>query len=445
MTKFESRPSKVALWEYLFFVDIEGHRDDANVAAALEEVATHRGLPQGARLLSRGGDLMDAHAPRHEPRRPRAGERARDRALRARQADRRDRARARASPRPTSSRWRPTRIRSAPRPKALAAIRGALDVLHYYPGRQRLRAEGGARAQASACAPENIVLGNGSNDVLELVARAFLTRGGLGGRIRSTRFMVYPLVVQAIGARAHRGARARLRRTTSRRWRAASAPDTKIVFLANPNNPTGTFLPVGRGARASSSASRRTCIVVLDEAYGEYLPDALRVAHARRGSRSFPNLVVSRTLSKAYGLAGLRVGFGIAHPRGGRGDEPRAPAVQREPPGDGGGVPRRWTTTTFIEESRAVNAAGLAQLAARLRAARPRLHPVVRQLHHRARGRRRPRLRARCCAEGVIVRPIAGYGMPEHLRVTVGLPEHNARFLAALERARRRPEDPCAA
>src|SRR5512142_2471458 len=174
--------------------------------------------------------------------------------------------------------------------------------VHYYPDRFELVA---ALSRKLGVAPECLVVGNGSNDVLELAARAFLAPGDSAVYSRYC-FLVYPLVVQAIGARGVE-VPARAYATDLDAMAKAVRPDTKIVFVANPNNPTGTFNAWADLRRFLERLPRRL-LVVLDEAYGEYLPEALRSPTAS-WIRDFPNLVVARTLSKAYGLAGLRVGF----------------------------------------------------------------------------------------------------------------------------------------
>ncbi len=313
-------------------------------------------------------------------------------------------------------------------PRAIAALRASLEGLHYYPDGSGFELKA-ALSGKLAVRPGNIVLGNGSNDVLELAARAFLTASDSAVYSRHG-FMVYPLVVQAIGAAPIEVA-ARDYGADLDAMAAAVRPDTKMVFLANPNNPTGTFLPWA-AVHAFVGRIRKDVLVVLDEAYGEYLPDALR-SPTVGWLAEYPNLIVSRTLSKAYGLAGLRIGFGLAH-------REVAEVMNR--------VRQPFNVNhlamvaalaalddeAFIAESRRVNAAGLEQLArgfARLGLAYiPSVGNFI-----TVRVGDAARVYDRLLREGVIVRPIAGYGMPEHLRVTVGLPEHNARFLAALERA----------
>ncbi len=242
--------------------------------------------------------------------------------------------------------------------------------------------------------------------------------------------MVYPLAIQAIGAVPLEVA-AKDYGADLEAMLKALRRDTKMVFLANPNNPTGTFIPWEDIRRFLQRVPPRV-LIVLDEAYGEYLPDNLKSpTHGWIGK--YPNLIVSRTLSKAFGLAGLRVGFGIADARVAevmnRVRQPfnvnhLAMVAAAAALGD----------EAFIAKSRSVNAAGLVQLVRGFEKLGLEYIPS-RGNFITVRVGDAARVYRELLQDGVIVRPIAGYGLPEHLRVTVGLPEHNARFLAALERA----------
>ena len=313
-------------------------------------------------------------------------------------------------------------------PKALAAIRKALDVLHYYPDGNGFELKA-VLSRRLGIEPANIVLGNGSNDVLELVARAFLTAADSAVYSQHA-FLVYPLVVQAIGAK-HIVVPAKNYGSDLEAMARAVRDDTKIVFLANPNNPTGTFNPWEDVRRFVERMPARL-LVVLDEAYGEYLPDALK-SPTQGWIHAHPNVVVSRTLSKAFGLAGLRVGYGVAAPE-------IAEVMNRvRQPFNVNHLAMVAATAAldddeFIAKSRAVNAAGLEQLARGFERLGLEYIPSYGNFIT-VRVYEADRVYRDLLVAGVIVRPIANYGMPEHLRVTVGLPEHNARFLAALERA----------
>jgi histidinol-phosphate aminotransferase len=315
-----------------------------------------------------------------------------------------------------------------PSPKALEAIRGALNDLHYYPDGSGFDLKA-ILARRLGLKAENFVLGNGSNDVLELVARAFLTPADSAVYSQHA-FMVYPLVVQAIGA-TRIEVPAKDYGNDLDAIASAVRADTKIVFVANPNNPTGTFTPWDEMLAFVERIPKRV-LVVIDEAYGEYLPDALK-SPSPRWLASHPNLVVSRTLSKAFGLAGLRVGFGFAHPE-------VAEVMNRvRQPFNVNHLAMVAACAAledheFIAKSRDVNARGLAQLREGFDRLGLEYIPSLGNFIT-VRVGDASRIYESLLKEGVIVRPIAGYGLPEHLRVTVGLPEHNARFLAALSRA----------
>ena len=313
-------------------------------------------------------------------------------------------------------------------PKAIAALRGALGDLAWYPDGSGHDLKAAISAKLGV-RPENIVLGNGSNDVLELAARAFLTPADSAVFSRHA-FMVYPLVVKAVGARGIE-VPAKDYGHDLEAMAAAIRPDTKIVFIANPNNPTGTFLPWD-AVRAFVSRVPATALVVLDEAYGEYLPDERRSPTAG-WLGAFPNLVVSRTLSKAYGLVGLRVGFGLAHP-----EVAELMNRVRQPFNVNHlamvAACAALDDDAFIAESRRVNAEGLEQLGRGF--AKLGLEYIPSAGNFVAvRVGDAARVYGALLRDGVIVRPVAGYGMPEHLRVTVGTAAQNERFLAALARA----------
>jgi len=274
-----------------------------------------------------------------------------------------------------------------------------------------------------------LTLGNGSNDILELAAHAML-QPGLSAVYAQYSFAVYALATQETGARAI-VVPARDHGHDLRAMRAAIVPDTRLVFVANPNNPTGTFLPPAE-VEAFVADVPPHVVVVLDEAYNEYLEPALR-ADSAQWVRKYPNLIVSRTFSKAYGLAGLRVGFGIAQPaltdllnrvRQPFNVNSMAQAAAVAALGD----------DAFLARSYAMNRAGLDLLQSEFeKLGLPYVKSYGNFVLVRvgdARAVNESLLRA-----GVIVRPVANYGLPEWLRVTVGLPEENRTFLAALKHA----------
>jgi len=313
-------------------------------------------------------------------------------------------------------------------PRARAAVERELAELARYP-------DGGGFALKQALAahhrvePDCIVLGSGSNDVLELVAHVFLAPATSAVYAQHA-FAVYPLATQMAGAHSI-AVPARDFAHDLPGMAAAVRADTRVLWIANPNNPTGSFAPA-QDVRALLERVPRRVIVVLDEAYNEYLPDALRV-DTTRWLGQFPNLVITRTFSKAYGLAALRVGFALAHPDVADlmnrvrmpfnvNSAAQAAAVQA------------LEDQAFVARSRAVNDAGMRQLTEAFRGMRL---DYIASLGNfvSVRVGAADAVYRRLLAQGVIVRPIAAYDMPEHLRVTIGLESENARFLAALQTA----------
>jgi histidinol-phosphate aminotransferase len=276
---------------------------------------------------------------------------------------------------------------------------------------------------------EQIVLGNGSNDILELVTQAFL-RPGDHAVYSEHAFAVYPLATQARGAIGIEVAARNLGHDLSA-MRTALTPRTRVIFVANPNNPTGTWLKP-EDVKAFLQTVPRDILVVLDEAYNEYL-DHTQQADTASWIGEHPNLIISRTFSKAYGLAGLRVGYGLMHPT-------VADLVNRvRQPFNVNTVAQAAAIAAledaaYVEESARLNRDGLVQLMKELDALGVRYVPshgnflLVRVGDGHG-------VYTSLLRQGVIVRPVANYGLPEHLRVTVGLPEENRRFLTALASA----------
>jgi histidinol-phosphate aminotransferase len=313
-----------------------------------------------------------------------------------------------------------------PGPAVRAALAEAAADLSRYPDGNGFALKA-ALAARFAVDPSQIVLGNGSNDILELVTQAFLQPGDRAVYSRHA-FAVYPLATRARGGIGIEVAAKDLGHDLPA-MRKAIDERTRIVFVANPNNPTGTWLAPTALETFIASVPQDT-LVVLDEAYNEYLPPQ-RQARSAAWLGSYPNLILSRTFSKAYGLAALRVGYGIMHPKVAdmlnRVRQPfnvnaLAQVAALAALGDG----------AYVEESRALNDAGMRQLEDGLKAQGVGFVPshgnfLLVEVGDAG------RVYQRLLEQGVIVRPVANYGLPAHLRVTVGLPEENRRFLAALK------------
>lgn len=283
-----------------------------------------------------------------------------------------------------------------------------------------------ALARHCGLPPSQIVIGNGSNDVLEMIAKAMLYPGASSVYSQHA-FVVYPLAVQAMGATPIVVAATQFGHDLDAMV-AAIRPDTRVLWIANPNNPTGTFVAEDVLKRAVARIPLNV-IVVVDEAYGEYLPDALKV-RTQTWLGEFPNLIITRTLSKAYGLAGLRIGYGLMH-------ADTAEILNRvRQPFNVNSVAQAAAIAgladqDFVRESARVNAAGMAQIVEGVTGLGLSHIPSCGNFVTVKVGPA-GEIYQRLLRKGVIVRPVAGYGMPEHLRVTIGLPAENARFLGAL-------------
>jgi histidinol-phosphate aminotransferase len=277
-----------------------------------------------------------------------------------------------------------------------------------------------------------ITLGNGSNDILELAAHAFV-QPGQSVVYAQYSFAVYPLATQAVGGRAIVVAAKDFGHDLQAMAKAITA-DTKLVFVANPNNPTGTFIPAAE-IEAFLKAVPPHVVVILDEAYNEYLDKELQY-DSIAWVRQYPNLLVSRTMSKAYGLAGLRVGFGIAQPAItdllNRVRQPfnvnsmaQAAAIAA------------LSDTAFLQKSAKLNADGYRQLTQAFDALKLEYVPsygnfvLVRVGSDDSAG---ARVNLALLKQGIIVRPVGNYGLPQWLRVSIGLPEENAAFIEALKK-----------
>ncbi len=258
-------------------------------------------------------------------------------------------------------------------------------------------------------------------------------------------FLIYRLAVQATGATARvtpalpRDHQQPLGHDLEA-LRKAIGRRTRIVFIANPNNPTGTWLESAELHRFLSSVPRDV-IVVIDEAYGEYV-SGLDFPDALPWIRPFPNLVLTRTFSKIYALAGARVGYAVSDPQvAGLLNRMRQP-FNVNSLGQVAAL-ASLEDVAHVERSRQINARGLVQLTDGLaklgiHAARSAGNFVLADL-----GQPAGPLYERLLRMGIIVRPVANYGLPHHLRITVGLPEQNRRVLQSLEVALgQAPADP---
>lgn len=320
-----------------------------------------------------------------------------------------------------------------PSPKALEAILRALPELHRYPDGSGYYLKR-ALARKLGVSPEAIVLGNGSNEIIELVVRTFL-RPGEEAVMADQAFAIYRLVVQAQGGRNRI---VPLRHCTHdlEAMFDAMGPQTRLVFLANPNNPTGTIFR-RRDWEEFIAHVPPHVIVVMDEAYHEFVedPDYPDSLTSHRPGRA---LVTLRTFSKIYGLAGLRIGYGIAPPElVDLMDRVRAPfnvsSLAQV------AAVAALEDDEHVERTRQCNREGMAYLRRELERLGLDLVPswanfLLVRVGNGA------RVYEAMLREGVIVRPMGVYGFPEHVRISIGTRRENERCVAALERVLQRGE-----
>jgi histidinol-phosphate aminotransferase len=322
-----------------------------------------------------------------------------------------------------------------PGPLARAALSEALAGVGHYPdgSGHALRAK---LARLHGVDIAQVTLGNGSNDVLVLLVETFLVPGVEAVHAQYA-FAVYPAAIQASGATA-RVAPARPANVEQPLGHdpaavaAAIGPRTRMVFLANPNNPTGTWLTENE-LDTLLKAIPEDVIVVLDEAYHEYSAP-LGVPDGTRWLARHPNLVVTRTFSKAFGLAGLRVGYALSHP-----DVANLINRVRQPfnvsvPGLAAAA-AALDDGTHLDATLKLNSAGIARLRSGLAALGVGAPPsagnfVLADFARPAAGIDESLLRS-----GVIVRPLDNYNLPHHLRITTGTAAQNERLLAAMAQA----------
>ena len=315
-----------------------------------------------------------------------------------------------------------------PSPKALAAVQTALAEIARYP-------DGGGFALKRALAaklgvlPEQITLGNGSNDILEFAARTFVS-GGDDVVFSQHAFAVYPIVTRAVDARPVE--------VPARDWghdlaamHTAITARTRLVFIANPNNPTGTWLR-SDALREFLDKVPESVVVVVDEAYFEYVEDSAYPDSIAWLAR-YPNLVCARTFSKIYGLAGLRVGYGVSSPA-------IADLLTRvRQPFNVNSIAQAAALAALddsahLDKARRMNTDGMQQLVQGFKLLGLDYIPSVGNFVCVEVGEA-GRVYEQLLRAGVIVRPVANYGMPRHLRVTVGRADENRRFLDALKAA----------
>ncbi len=316
-------------------------------------------------------------------------------------------------------------------PKVVEAISRSLGTLTRYPDGAgfELKAALAARHQVDTT---SITLGSGSSEVIELVTRVFVAPGD-EVVFSQHAFAMYPIITQAVGGQPVE--------VPACGWGhdlmamlAAISDKTRILFVANPNNPTGTWLTADALHDFLTQVPERV-VVVIDEAYFEYASNPHTAAadypDAMQWLDEFPNLVVTRTFSKAFGLAGLRVGYSVSSPV-------IADLMNRIRPPFNVNTPAQIAALAvlddapYLQQSLAVNVAGMSQLIAGFTALGLDYIPSIANFICLEVGDNARVVYDALLKKGVIVRPVANYGMPRHLRVSIGTESENSCFLSAL-------------
>jgi len=314
-----------------------------------------------------------------------------------------------------------------PSPQAVAAATAALVGVHLYPDGNAFNLKQ-AIAKKLGVASEQIIIGNGSSDILDFVLRAFVTPEHEVIYAQHA-FAMYPILTSIVGARAVK--------VPAVNWGhdlqamlSAITNDTRVIFIANPNNPTGTWL--SRSALTDFLKQVPShVLVVLDEAYFEYVDEA-DYANGIELLAASENLVVTRTFSKVFGLAGLRIGYGVCHPG-------LADFLNRVRPPFNANSPAlaaaeaALADVAHLQASVALNRKGMEQLAAAFRVLKLDYIPSVGNFISVRMPKNGREVFQALLRQGVIVRPVDNYEMPDTLRITVGTEEENLKFIEALE------------
>jgi histidinol-phosphate aminotransferase len=313
---------------------------------------------------------------------------------------------------------------------ALDAARGCLSELARYPDGNGFALKA-SLAERLGVASNQITLGNGSNDILELMARAFVSPAD-EVIFSQHAFAVYPIVTQAVGGQAMI-ALANVWGHDLGAMLNLISERTRLVFIANPNNPTGTWLD-GVSLEGFISQLPAHVLVVVDEAYFEYAHYAHKnYPDAMQWITRYPNLIVVRTFSKAYGLAGLRVGYGVSHP-----DVADILNRVRQPFNLNSmalaAAQGALADDEHLAHSLQVNQEGMLRLTTAFTSMGLEFSPSAGNFVSVDVQREAAPVYEALLYKGVIVRPVASYGMPRHLRVTIGLPAENERFIGALKK-----------
>jgi len=315
-----------------------------------------------------------------------------------------------------------------PSPIAIRAVAEALAKINRYPDGDVFYLKH-KLAQRLGVKPENMIFGNGSNEVIEIVARTFMKTGD-EAVIGEFAFIVFPIVTQAVGAKANISPMPELTHNL-RDMYSRITPKTKAVFIANPNNPTGTMVKRD-GLEWFLERMPEDIIVVIDEAYFDYVEDP-----DYPNSLDYQNLgksiITVRTFSKIYGLAGLRLGYGVSS------EEIVSYMNRVREPFNVNSLAQVAAFAALddkehVTKSREINRIGLKYLTKELKKFSLHFAPSYTNFILVDLGSDPIPIYNALLREGVIVRPVLNYGLKTHIRVTIGLPEENERFIKAIKK-----------
>lgn len=313
-----------------------------------------------------------------------------------------------------------------PSPKAVEAMREAAGRVHLYPDGNAFYLKR-KLADKLDLEPANLIFGNGSNEIIEFVAHALLSPGD-NIVVSQYCFAIYPIVARMMGAEVIT-VPARDYGHDLPAMLAAITPRTRAMFVANPNNPTGTLAPRADVVQLVNEIPDHV-LLVMDEAYIEFLDHPVDLlALVRAGGK--PNLLLMRTFSKIFGLAGLRIGYGIGDPEFISALEKIRQPFNANAIAQAGAL-AALDDTEHLAATRANNAAGLEFLSNACRRLNLRFIPSAANFLLIEVGDG-ARVFTQLQSRGVITRPMAGYQLPEWIRVSIGTPEENTRFLEALK------------
>lgn len=315
-----------------------------------------------------------------------------------------------------------------PSPLAVGAVEHAITNMHRYPDGDAFYLKH-KLAERLDVRPEELIFGNGSNDVIDIAARTFLSTGD-EAVMGEYAFIVYPIVTQAVGAKAVISPMPDYTHDL-RDMYSRITPATKAVFIANPNNPTGTMVKRGEFEWFMEKVPDDV-MVLMDEAYFEYVDDP-EYPNSLEYMKSGKSLITVRTFSKIYGLAGLRIGYGVAP------EEMISNMHRVRQPFNTNSLAQAAALAALddhehVVNTKKVNGEGLEYLSRELGEMGISFVPTYTNFILIDLGCDPMPIYNALLKEGVIVRPVGGYGLKTHIRVTIGLPSENERFVKALKK-----------